>query len=207
MDAHYNNPANKYSFFDVSNEKKSTQKVNIPKLPTPPAKIALKIAQTPTTPWELHGLIEAREADKGDDVKALMVPIKNYCIHATTKGVTSDRSAGAYNLPLLHMPSWDLRTAMAARLNATLGEREEAEIETPQDDALRAEVDALRMQMEMSTSARASATTELTGGAMTEEEMFLRGTEAVLRHREDNSDSMFKRFDAHQKAKFAGSAV
>ena len=121
MDTHYNNPANKYSFFDASNETKSTTKVNIPKLPTPPAEIALKISQTPTTPWELHGLIEAWEADKGDDVNTLMVPIKNHCIHTTTKGVTLDSSAAAYNLPLLHRSSWGLRTAMAARLNATLG--------------------------------------------------------------------------------------
>ena len=39
---------------------------------------------------------------------------------------------------------------------------------------------------------------------MSGEEMFLRGTEAVLRHREENSDSVFKQFDVHQKAKVCG---
>ena len=59
MDIHYSDAANKYTFFDATNEPKSVAKVNIPKLPTPPAEIALKILQTPTTPWELLGLIEA----------------------------------------------------------------------------------------------------------------------------------------------------
>ena len=111
-------------------------------------------------------MIGVWEADKGNDVKALMVPVKNYCIYATTRGATSDTSAAAYNLPLLHRPSWDLRTAMTARLNATLGQREEDEVQAPQSNALRTKVDALRMQMALSTSACASATTDLTGGTM-----------------------------------------
>ena len=200
----YTDPANKYTFFDATNEVKSLKKVNVPKLPTPPAEIALKITQTPTTTWELHGLIEVWEANKGDDGKALMVPVKNYCIYATTRGATSDTSAAAYNLPLLHRPSRELRAALTARLNTTLGVREEAEVQAPQSDALRAEVDALRMQVALSTNARANTITDLTGGTMTGEEMFLRGTEAVLRHREENSDSVCKRFDAHQKAKVCG---
>ena len=34
--------------------------------------------------------------------------------------------------------------------------------------------------------------------------MFLQGMETVIRHRESNLDSVFKRFDAHQKAKICG---
>ena len=53
MDAHYNDQVNKYTFFDATGKPKAAQKVNIPKLPTPPAKLVLKIAMMETTPWEL----------------------------------------------------------------------------------------------------------------------------------------------------------
>ena len=204
LDTHYSTPGNKNTFFDAGAEPKAIQKVWIPKMPTPPAELAYKIAMTETTPWEMHGMIEVWEEDRSAAVKALMVPLKNWCIYATTKGGTSDTSAVAANLPLLHRPSQELRNAMLARLDGTLDERWEPETDAPQDDALRAEVDALRMQMALSANARANATTDLTGGTVSGEEMFLRGTEAVMRHREDNSDSVYKRFDRAQKAKICG---
>ena len=123
IDKHYNTPGNRNTFFDAGTEQKAIQKVWIPKMPTPPAELALTIAETETTPWELHGLIELWEEDRSDAVKALMVPLKNWCIYATTKGTTTDTSAVAVNPPLLHRPSQELRNAMLTRLDGTLGEQ------------------------------------------------------------------------------------
>ena len=98
-------------------------------------------------------MIEVWEEDRSDEVKALMVPLKNWCIYTPTKGVTSNASAVTINLPLLHRSSRGLRNKRTARLDATLGKWWEPEAEAPQDDALRAEVDALRMQMVLSVNA------------------------------------------------------
>ena len=63
-------------------------------------------------------------------------------------------------------------------------------------------MDALKIQVAMTANTMSNRPADLTGP--TPEDMMIQGVELAMRHKEDNSDSVFKRFSSAQKAKICG---
>jgi hypothetical protein len=171
-------------------------------MPMVPYKIALKIASTATTPWELYRMLGEYEADRAQEVKDLILPAKTWAVVAATRGSTADTSKLAYNFPVLHLPSKKLREDLKSRLDRTLGTRAPTRPEgqppavyTPRLTEQVAELALLSMQNRGG----------MAGGGDDGTDMYLKGVEHAMRlNAEQNSDTVYKRFTANQKAAVCG---
>ena len=74
----YNDGYNRMIFFDPAGPDAEVEEtgVYVPKMPLIPAEVALKIATTPTTPWELHQHTCDYKEGRDAAVKSMLTPVK-----------------------------------------------------------------------------------------------------------------------------------
>ena len=70
----YDTVANKLKYFDpmVASAEQEAKRIWVPKLPIIPAKVALKVVTSLTTPWELHQHLCTYEEDRDPKVKDML---------------------------------------------------------------------------------------------------------------------------------------
>ena len=158
------------------------------------------ICERRTTPWKLKEVLEIYQEGKGPGVAALVAPLIVWCVMASIQGTPVDRSKMALSLPAISSPSVNLRRAAAARLDGTIGARPPPQERPGSQDALRGEVDALRMQVSLQAMREPNQTPTVSG-----EDMYMRGVESQMRHAaETDKDTIYKRFTNAQKYKLCG---
>ena len=115
-------PENEGEFSNLDAGDLDMNETSVPKLALVPSKIAADALEGGYMPWEVHDALVDFEDGKGDDVKRLLKPCKNWALAAALRG---DQGAKTSKLvyvltPIAGAPAQLMRD-MKARLNGTLG--------------------------------------------------------------------------------------
>jgi len=113
---------NRGSFFDSSGATRAANITQVPKLALIPAEVALRVLETPTTPWELYELLLCFSEEKGTKVLNLIQTPCTWAVMVSIKGQNAETSAVAYALPLLSHHTEHLKTFLKPCLATTVGE-------------------------------------------------------------------------------------
>ena len=122
MATFYDQPENEGEFCSLDAGELEMNETTVPKLALVPSKIAADALEVGYMPWEVHDALVDFENGKGDDVKRLLKPCKNWALVAALRGDQgAETSKMTYALaPIAGAPAQLMRD-MRARLNGTLG--------------------------------------------------------------------------------------
>ena len=121
----YDDGYNRMIFFDPAGPDAEVEETGVwvPKIPLIPAEVALIIATTHITPWELHQHICDNEGGRDPAVKSMLTPVKVWALLASRKTTNKEGSIMSYTFPHVTMVSSALQKQLKKRLNVTLGTR------------------------------------------------------------------------------------
>ena len=111
MTVFYNDVHNRMKFFDPAGTIGALEEAEvwIPKMPMIPAEVAVIMASTPTTPWELHQHLCDYETGRDPAVATMLAPVKAWTLVSSCKAASKEGSVVAYSFPSATMASTALR--------------------------------------------------------------------------------------------------
>ena len=86
MAVFYEQPENEGDFYHLEGGKLELNDTSVPNFALVPLKIAADALEVGYTPWEVHDAMLDFEDDKGDEVKKLLEPCKNWALSAALRG-------------------------------------------------------------------------------------------------------------------------